>query len=78
MFDVLGDLVVDGGGQRQVEEAVCVRSAGQRRDVSVELAEGTLVIVLPTDVRVPLEERRQPLRLCVRHLRQNSSYFFFL
>lgn len=72
VLDVLGDLVVDRGGQRQVEEAVCFGAAGQRRDVSVEIAEGTLLVVLPADVRVPLEERRQPLRLGVRHLRQTA------
>lgn len=76
MLDVFGDLVVDGRGQRQVEEAVCVGSAGQRRDVSVEFAEGALVVVLPTDVGVPLEERRQPLRLCVCHLRQIAGTVF--
>lgn len=76
VLDVLGDLVVDGGGQRQVEEAVRVGSAGQRRDVSVEFAEGSLVVVLPTDVGVPLEERRQPLRLSLRRLRQTAFYFF--
>lgn len=57
LLDVLGDLVVDGGGQRQVEETVCLGSTRQRHDVSVEFAEGTLVTILPTNVRVPAEER---------------------
>lgn len=78
MLDVLGDLVVDGRGQRQVEEAVRVGSAGQRRDVSVELAEGALVVVLATDVGVPLEERRQPLRLRVCHLGQVAGTPFIV
>lgn len=77
VLDVLGDLVVNGRGQRQVEEAVCVGSAGQRRDVSVEFAEGTLVVVLPTDVGVPLEECQQPLRLCVCHLGQIAVTLLF-
>lgn len=49
--------MVDSGGQRQVEETVCLRSTRQRHDVSIEFAEGTLVTILPTNVRVPAEER---------------------
>lgn len=56
VLDVLGNIVVDGGRQGQIKETVCLGSSGQRQDVCVELGEGTLFCVFPTDVRVPLEE----------------------
>lgn len=68
MLDVLGDIMVDGGWQRQVEEAVGIGAARQRLDVRVESGEGRLISVLPTDVRVSAEEGGQPLHFCIRHL----------
>lgn len=56
MLDVPGNVVVDGGWQRQVEETVRLGSSGQRQDVFVESGEGTLIGIFPTDVRVPAEE----------------------
>lgn len=68
VLDVLGDVVVDAGRQGEVEEAVGLAPPGQGQQVGVEVGEGTLIRVLPTDVRVTAEEHRQPLRLRVCHL----------
>lgn len=56
MLDVLGNVVVDGGWQRQVEETVCRGPSRQRQDVCVEFGEGALVSIFPTYVGVPAEE----------------------
>ena len=69
MSDVFGDVVVDTGGQSQVEEAVGLRAAGQSAQVCVQLAEGALIVILPTQVRVPAEERRETLRFSIHYLR---------
>lgn len=68
MLDVLGNIVVDGGWQRQVEETVCLGSSGKRQDVLVEFGEGTLLSVFPADIRVPAEEGFQPLCIFIGHL----------
>lgn len=80
MLDVLRNAVVDGGRQRQVEETVGVRGPGQRHDVRVQLGEGALGVVIPTDVRVPAEEGRQPVRFGFCHLsgkNKDSNYKLF-
>lgn len=68
MLDVLGDVMVDSGRQRQVEETVGIGAARQRLDVCVESGEGSFISILPTDVCVSAEEGGQPLCFCVRHL----------
>lgn len=55
-LDVLGDVVVDSWWQGQVEETVCFGSSRQRQDVCVELGEGFLIYIFPTNVRVSAEE----------------------
>ena len=66
--DVLADVVVDAGRQRQVEEAVSVLSPRQRQQVGVKFGEGAPVCVLPAHVGVTAEERVQALHLGVCHL----------
>lgn len=68
VLDVLGNIVVDGGRQRQVEETVRLVSPGQRQDVCVEFGEGIFIGIFPTDVCVPAEEGRQPICLRILHL----------
>ena len=64
VLDVLADVVVDGGRQGHVEEAIGVHAARQCLDVRVQLGEGVLFRVAPADVRVAAEELLQ--LLCLR------------
>ena len=44
-LDVLADMMVDAGGQRQVEEGVGLRSPRQGGQVGVETGEGAPIII---------------------------------
>ena len=66
--DVCADVVVDGGRERQVEEAVGVASPRQRGQMGVEPGEGACVVVATAQVGVSTEEGRQRLTLILRHL----------
>lgn len=66
--DVLGDVVVNAGRQRQVKEAVGLAAAGQRQQVLVQLGERGLLVILATHVRIPLEERLHALCFRLLHL----------
>ena len=72
LLDVLGDVMVDGGRQRQVEETVCLGASGQGLDVCVEFGEGALFYIFPTDVRVSAEEGWQPVCVFICRLGQTG------
>lgn len=75
MLDVLGNVVVDGGGQRQVEETVCHRPSRQRQDVCVEFGEGAVLSIVPTYVGVPAKEGCQPVGVFICHLSQRMETY---
>lgn len=75
VLNVLGNIVVDGGWQGQVEEPVSPRASWKRLNVCVEFGERIPIYVFPTDVRVPAEEGRQPVYFCVCHLCQRGKTF---
>ena len=54
--NVFGDVLVDTGGQRQVEEAVRLGAAGQSIQVRAEFQKGLGVTILPAQVGVPAEK----------------------
>lgn len=54
--DVCADVVVDGGGQSQVEESMGIGSRRQRRQVSAELGERVAIIITASKVGVLTEE----------------------
>lgn len=59
LMDVLGDSLVDSGGQSQVEEAVGLRTVVERIQVAVEVLTGGHVILLASHVGVAGKELLQ-------------------
>lgn len=74
--DVPGDIVVNAGWQGQVEEAVSFCATRQRQQVAIEVGEGTLIIILPTYVRVAAEEGSETVYFSVCHLRSGIQTSF--
>lgn len=73
VLDVLGHIVVDRRGQCQVEETICPTCPRQRQDVRIEFGEGIPVIIFPAYIRVPAEEGRQSICVCVCGLSQKEQ-----
>lgn len=76
MSDVPGDTVVNAGWQGQVEEAVSFCATRQRQQVTIEVGEGTLIIILSTYVRVAAEEGSETVHFSVCHLRSGIQRSF--
>lgn len=68
--DICADMVVHSGRQSQVKESVGVISPRQSWQMSVELSKRAAIVIPASDIRVPTDEGRETLVLCIIDLRE--------